>query len=151
MSAKDREFDTTIDLAAFERADVFFPETVLGDDDRQTVPNVMMMPWRCVCALRIIAANGQRIFGTGFLAKRDTVITAAHNVFDHQRGGRAQGIVVIPALDGTTMPAGSHPAVGSPHLPPTWINNPTAGTDFAAIKVGSSIVDSSTVMPCAKL
>ena len=122
--------------------------SVLGHDDRQLVPDTSMSPWRTICALRITAANGAEVFGTGFLVSPHAVVTAAHNIFDHCRGGQCIGIVVIPALDGATEQFG-HQEMADSHLPSMWKGSPTPGTDYAVLTLDAAV--QAGALPCVQL
>lgn len=83
-------------------------EVVIGPDDRVRVTNTRLYPWRAICSLRILAANGARYIGTGWLVSPRTVITAGHCVFLHDAGGWARSIDVIPGMNDADRPFGSH-------------------------------------------
>jgi glutamyl endopeptidase len=123
-------------------------EKVINNDDRQAVPNGSMMPWRAICALRITAANGASLLGTGFMVTDRAVVTAAHNVFDRDRGGRALDITVIPALDGLSKPFGEQNMV-SADMPPDWITSAREGSDYAVMTLAGPLT--AGTLSCAVL
>jgi len=73
--------------------------SVFGTDDRVRVPDTTRIPWRQVCCLQIKFPMGVRI-GTGTLIGPRAVGTAAHCVYDHWLGGKAEEIVVTPGRNG---------------------------------------------------
>lgn len=117
-------------LPAFNKIDQL--EVVIGDDDRQRVPEVQTSPWRRICALRITAATGKVYVGTAWFIGPRTLITAGHCVYIHEQGGWARSIEVIPALDGMERPYGQ--AVTSKlEAPQGWIVNRNSDFDYGAI------------------
>jgi glutamyl endopeptidase len=79
-----------------------------GADQRVRVVDTRRYPYRCVCALRINAADGTRWLATGCLIGERTVITAGHCVFHPDSGGWASAITVIPGANGQAdLPFGS--------------------------------------------
>ncbi|HEV7372563.1 trypsin-like serine peptidase [Arenibaculum sp.] len=107
-------------------------EVVLGFDDRVRVTPTLDYPWRCICMLRVIAADGTQWFGTGWLAGPRLVVTAGHVVHIAERGGWVREIEVIPAGDGGERPYGStvsrrFRSVGG------WVRDQTPGLDYGAI------------------
>ena len=115
-----------------ELLDRMMQEVVLGVDNRVRVQNTTIFPWRAICGLRITAANGQRFIGTGWLVSPRTVITAGHCVFLHDAGGWARSVEVIPGLNGTSRPFGSH--VGTTLRSVTgWTQGKNRNFDYGAI------------------
>ena len=83
-------------------------EVVIGPDDRLRVTDGLTQnyPWRCICALRIVAGDNTPWIGTGWLVGPRTVITAGHCVYMHPRGGWVRSIKVVPGRDGAEQPSG---------------------------------------------
>ncbi|WGW05996.1 trypsin-like serine peptidase [Tropicibacter oceani] len=82
-------------------------EIVLGQDDRTQVTPTLDYVWRCICKLRITAADGSPWVGTGWLAGPRLVITAGHVVHIANRGGWVSEVEVIPGADGAAAPFGA--------------------------------------------
>jgi V8-like Glu-specific endopeptidase len=115
-----------------ELLDQVITEVVIGPDNRVRVQNTAVYPWRAICALRIQAANGARFIGTGWLISPRTVITAGHCVFMHDAGGWVRSIEVIPGLNDSSRPFGSH--VGTMLKSVTgWTQSKNRDYDYAAI------------------
>lgn len=115
-----------------ELLDQVLTEVVIGADNRVRVQNTAVYPWRAICALRIQAANGESFIGTGWLVSPRTVITAGHCVFMHERGGWVRSIEVIPGLNDSSRPFGSH--VGTVLRSVTgWTQSKNREFDYGAI------------------
>lgn len=107
-------------------------EVVIGPDNRVRVGNTTVYPWRAICSLRITAANGSRFIGTGWLIGPRTVITAGHCVFMHDAGGWVRSIEVIPGLNDSSRPFGSH--LGTQFRSVAgWTQSKNREFDYAAI------------------
>lgn len=101
------EYGDPITRMALRRPDIAeaIMEVVIGEDDRvQITTQSVEYPWRCICSLRITAANGTSWIGTGWLCGPRTVVTAGHCVFIHSHGGWARQIEVIPGRNGAERP-----------------------------------------------
>jgi V8-like Glu-specific endopeptidase len=108
-------------------------ENVIGPDDRVMVPDPATIPWRCICHLEVIFDNGVKSYGTGWLAGPETVITAAHCVWDPRSGERAAEIRITPGRNGSVGPYGSFVS----HAYEVNKGWPAAGADLAAIHIPS--------------
>jgi V8-like Glu-specific endopeptidase len=107
-------------------------ENVIGPDDRVMIPDPATIPWRCICHLEVIFGNGVKGYGTGWLAGPETVITAAHCVWDPRTGDKAAEIRITPGRNGSMGPYGQFVSCEY-EVMPGW---PDAA-DLAAIHVGS--------------
>jgi glutamyl endopeptidase len=107
-------------------------EVIIPPDERIRVTNTTVYPWRAICALGIIAANGRRFIGTGWMISPRTVVTAGHCVFLHEEGGWARSITVIPGCNDALEPFGSH--VGTDLRSVTgWTSSKKREYDYGAI------------------
>jgi V8-like Glu-specific endopeptidase len=125
-------------------------EKVHGDDDRVVVDQLGLRPWRSICALRITAANGEQVDGTGFLIGPSAVLTTAHNIFDHARGGQAQRIRVIPALSPASAPFGDLSAVTF-RTASGWQATPAPERDYGAILLSTPVGNQAGTIRCRQL
>jgi glutamyl endopeptidase len=114
------------------------PETVIDDDDRTVVPDPTGLPWRHICALRILSQSGQEYVGTGWFIGPKTLVTAGHCVFLHDDGGWPVSIKVIPALNGNVEPYGD---ITSTRFRATsgWIQSQDTNLDYGAIQLEKEI------------
>jgi glutamyl endopeptidase len=117
-------------MSAFRTLDTV--EVVIGDDDRQRVPNVQQSPWRHICALRIQARNGRRFVGTGWFIGPRTIMTAGHCVYMHDEGGWPEFIEVIPALNGSERPYG-YVTSNRFQAVSGWVEDRNSDFDYGAI------------------
>lgn len=119
--------------------------TALGTAEaanRSRVTDVSQPPWRKICDLLIVAADGTQHSGTGWFISPRTLVTAGHCVFvvnpGHPAHGLVRGVRVMPARNGETDPAQS--LVGWAEVPrdglrvhPRWANNRDLGFDYGAV------------------
>lgn len=110
--------------------------------NRRRVPDVSQPPWRKICDLLIVAADGTRHSGTGWFISPRTLVTAGHCVFvfnpGHPAHGLVRGILVMPARNGETSAAESlfgWAEAPRPNLRvhPRWANNQALSFDYGAI------------------
>jgi V8-like Glu-specific endopeptidase len=124
-------------MKAFKKTPLF-DRVVIGDDDRRVVPSTTMLPWRAICALRIISADGAVLVGTGWFIDERTVVTAGHCVFDAESGGWAKSIEVLPARNGEMLPFGK--TVGTRfRAVDAWIEDREASCDYGAILLDTDL------------
>jgi len=121
-----------------ERAEIGI-ESLIGEDDRETVEDSHTLPWRMVCALAITGQSGGQIPGTGWFAGPRTIITAGHCVFDEATLlGFALRIVATPGLNGGTRPFGEVTATRFRTLQ-QWKSNADPDFDIGAISLDTSL------------
>lgn len=123
--------------------------SVIGADDRKEVdeflgqpdgspgaPAVLPSPFRHLAALRIRWPTGGFARGTGWFIGPRTVVTAAHNLYDATRGGRAQQIEVIRAVEEDFRPYG---VVVSQRFfyPQSWPAHADDNDDYGAVALGT--------------
>jgi V8-like Glu-specific endopeptidase len=107
-------------------------DLTLDGDDRARVAATEGYPWRCICLLKITAADGSRWLGTGWLAGPRTLITAGHCVYLHRHGGWAYQIEVAPGQNGDLLPYGSTVATGFRSVR-GWIHSRRPDHNYGAI------------------
>lgn len=75
-------------------------ESVIGDDGRRNIIDPSVNPFDRICYLDILGPNGEGIFGTGWLASPDTVITAGHCTYIFSRGRRPDFVRRVRVISG---------------------------------------------------
>jgi V8-like Glu-specific endopeptidase len=111
---------------------------VIGPDDREIVTDTSQYPYSCICKLYITPKVGnKRYIGTGVYIGPNCVLTAAHCVYLHNKGGWASQIEVVPGLNiEPNRPFGSTQS-NDFYCPNLYLEKPTDEKrqpyDFAAI------------------
>lgn len=73
---------------------------VFGKDDRVQVKNTKVYPYNVIGYLEMKNSQGEYGMCTGTLIGPRTVLTAAHCVYDHTKGGFVDEITFVPGLAG---------------------------------------------------
>jgi len=107
-------------------------EVVIGTDERVRIEATDQYPWRCICSLRIKAADGRHFIGTGWLVSPRVLVTAGHCVYMHGAGGWAEEIEVIPGRNGGDEPHGSAICTQMSTVN-GWVNDQDTNSDYAVI------------------
>ena len=107
-------------------------EIVIGVDDRVPAPDPIAYPWRCVCALDIVAGDGTSWVGTGCLVGPRLVMTAGHVVYMHDHGGWAREVRVAPGRSIDAIPFGEAVATRF-HSVSGWTAQADPQFDYGAI------------------
>jgi len=107
-------------------------EVVIDDDDRTVVPDPLELPWRHICALRIVSQSGKEYVGTGWFIGPKTLMTAGHCVYLHDDGGWPRSIKVVPALNGSVEPYGEGVATRF-QATEGWTKKQDTNYDYGAI------------------
>lgn len=134
------------------RFDAGAPKSVIGTDDRRRVTNTTEFPWRAICHLSMVAANGNGYRGTGFLVGPRTVLTNGHMVFGASDGGFAREITVTPgqrqdyAGGPVTRPYGSQTSRDL-RTNTQYASTESSEYDYAAVILSEPFAGISTYMP----
>ena len=80
---------------------------VIGIDDRRPILETTRFPYQSICKLYIESLDGKMYGGTGAYIGPNSVLTAAHNVYNSDIGGWVKEITVIPGLSRRVEPFGS--------------------------------------------
>lgn len=107
-----------------------------GDpDDRNLVENTKDFPWKSICLLKLFSAENKLIgTGTGWFVGPNTIITAAHNLYDPDENEITEKITLIPGCAGEQEPFQSI-SIDHTHfrIPSGFIEKETIEMDYAAI------------------
>ena len=114
------------------------PRSIFGSDGREQVTNYSAFPYTAICYVVTTWPNGGTTSGTGWLFNEDSMMTAAHCVYNEQYGGVATGMKVYPAKNGTNLPYGE--VEGKSYvLDGRYAEYPSTSYDYALIKLKSSV------------
>ncbi len=111
---------------------------VIGIDNRVRITNTTDSPYRNVCRLIITYPNGSTTIGSGVLVYFDVLLTAAHCVYQHDRGGWATSIEIAPGGNGKdNEPLGTaYPT--KVRCSKEWVDNKNYDGDWAIIDLDRS-------------
>lgn len=115
------------------------PFSIIGPDDRVQITNTTINPYRM-----IVHIEHRQGWCTGFMVSRDTVLTAAHCLYDYHKGAGWIGTpyTVRPARNGGTAPFGLCTGWASDTWVPTaWIATGQQRHDYGAVKMTCNIGD----------
>lgn len=118
------------------------PHAIIGEDNRERITSTTSYPWSAVVSLIMKFPGSSDLYiGTGFFIGPRTVITSGHCVYDHDLGGWAEWVEVIPGRDGGSAPFGTHYAV---NLKTTvgWYYYASPSWDIGAVILGSDVGNS---------
>ena len=115
-------------------------ETVIGQDERTRIVETDLLPWRMICALRLIGTTGSAI-GTGWLAGPRTIVTAGHCVHHLPFfGGWVQRIEVSAGRDDDRFPFGTVTATRFSALD-KWVESADPDFDIGCIHLDEPLGD----------
>jgi len=133
-------------------------KAVIGHDDRIRINNPAAYPYSTICALRMFTRSGKELAGTGFMVGPRLLLTAGHNVYDHEHGyGMMQRIDVYPCLNGSLINPPIPPVRLTQtnfHTIPEWVNNGgnNPDYDYAAMFLPHNVLGTQLGwLACAKL
>lgn len=112
-------------------------------DDRVQINDTREYPWRAICLL-VMSKGGRLAQGTGWFAGPNSVVTAAHNLFDNEvlGAGWVDSVQVSPAINGENNPWKSE-TVQRPGMAVSSAWRARAGNksdfDFAVIKLSQAL------------
>ncbi|RSK41117.1 trypsin-like serine peptidase [Hymenobacter perfusus] len=109
-------------------------EVVIGVDDRARVNNTTVIPWKRICHLKIMAADGKSYLGTGFFIGPRTILTAGHCVYIHGHGGWPRQIVVTPGRNAESEPFQKFTATAFRSVQ-GWVTNKSRNYDYGVIQL----------------
>lgn len=114
-------------------ANVAGQDIIIGNDDRTLISPTTSSPYRMI--VHVESSIGGC---TGFMVSHDTVLTAAHCLYNfHQGWGWGQNLIVRPGRDGGNAPYGS--CTGQSWVPVGWVNNGDLPNDLGGVKLTCDI------------
>ncbi|MCS4486121.1 trypsin-like serine peptidase [Staphylococcus americanisciuri] len=111
-------------------------EKVIGQDSRIAVKNYLADPYKKIVLLKM-HFNNFSAKGTGAMINKNTVLTAAHNVYDFATKSFAEQITVIAGAQGK-LPLGTATVIQK-FVPKEWINSASKEYDFAVLKLNNDL------------
>lgn len=121
-------------------------ERVIGTDQRIKVSNFKSTPYKQVVLLNMTFPNGKTYTGSGTMVGRDSVLTAAHNIYSKSAGGWASKIVVYAGVEGQKFHIGKAQSKKI-HTLNQWINKRDFQYDLAIIKLNNNLGDKTGILP----
>lgn len=112
---------------------------IIGKDDRKHITDTLGSPQRNVCFIEVHFSDGFEARGTGTLVNFDVVLTAGHVIYQHNHGGYATSIEVVPAMvNYISRPLPASKCNGKTAMPSGWINSHNYNYDWAVFKLTKS-------------
>ncbi|MCB1469803.1 MAG: serine protease [Rhizobiaceae bacterium] len=113
---------------------------VFGNDDRVQVTNTKVYPYNVIGYLEMKNQEGEIGMCTGTLIGPSTVLTAAHCVYDHTKGGFVDEILFVPGLAGPdNAPFGAY-AYDTVYINQGYIDNYQGQYDGSIIPYDMSVI-----------
>ena len=114
------------------------PRSIIGTDDRVRVTDTTRAPYSRIGMIESTFPNGRIYIGTGWLYGDGVVATAAHNLYDSTRGGKATTVRFYPGMNGSQRPFGTINAVKW-EVPSEWIGNGRPVDDYGVVVLEEAI------------
>lgn len=114
-------------------------EKVIGKDSRVIVQNYLADPYKKIVLLKM-HFNNFSARGTGAMINKNTVLTAAHNVYNFATKSFADQITVIAGAAQGKLPVGTATVIQK-FVPKEWINSASKEYDFAVLRLDSNLGD----------
>lgn len=94
-----QERQETLDYTQGGATEGYQPSVVIGEDERVRVSlsDIQTCPWNTVGFIAATFPDNTTWRGTGFLVEAHTILTAAHVVYNEDRGGYAESVLFVPA------------------------------------------------------
>jgi glutamyl endopeptidase len=113
-------------------------ESVIDTDERHQVTDTSAFPFRAIVSLIIKYGDNDAFICTGFFIDADTVATAGHCVYSHDKGSWATSIVAYPGRNGGDAPYGSTYGTNV-WATSGWYNDADHTYDYGAIKLNAAL------------
>lgn len=113
-------------------------KSVIGSDVRVRVNNNTEAPYRWVAYLEATWKDGSVTSGTAFMVGINSAVTAAHNVYNADKGGYAKKVLFWPGCNGNEKPySGSH--VKKIYVPNVYRSESQTAYDCAVLKTQNAL------------
>jgi len=115
-------------------------QAAIEEDELAPVPDTTSIPWRSICQLLITRQNNTKEYGTAWFAGPALLVTAGHCIIDHQNGGWASSITVVPASNGTYPPPFNMWQASGIEAHPAWVNDRDSHFDYGFISLADPTI-----------
>jgi len=106
---------------------------VINDDERRKIINSSVYPFSTIVKLVMRFSGKKKFYGTGTIISNYHLLTAAHNIYNHDLGGWATEIGIYPARAGRILPFG-YTKMTQTYIQESYIKNHSEDYDFGLIK-----------------
>ncbi|TCD46038.1 hypothetical protein D3X11_00725 [Streptococcus sp. X16XC17] len=113
-------------------------EKIIAEDNQFQVVDTTVQPYQKVVQL-IMNFSTESFTGTGVLIGPDTILTAAHNVYDYEKKEWAMSVQAFPDKSGTTTPYGAYDASNYYMFRSYQLTNGSSEYDMAVIKLNRPV------------
>lgn len=123
---------------------------IIGDDDRQRVPNTRELPYPWICYLEFSSPRGIGMIGTGWLIGPKTVVTAGHCIYSREEYDNQGNQVGVGPMKRYRVRAGVNAELGDAlaeagvtdmATTKQWIDQGMTAYDFGVLYLDKSIGD----------
>ena len=114
------------------------PDSIIGTDDRTQITSTSSWPYSAICHLQMKFPNGNTYVGSATMYDKNVAVTAGHCLYSEEDGGWATSVLVVPGMNGNSMPFGSAYAT-TISVPQGWTQNGSSDYDWGVIKLNTNI------------
>lgn len=108
-------------------------EGIIDVDERKIVKNYKLSPYKPIILLNM-DFKGKTYVGTGSIVAPDTILTAAHNIYNSSLGGWATKVTAYAGANEQKATIGKAIA-DKKYVLPEWINSKSSKHDLAIVKL----------------
>lgn len=103
-----KKLSKNIKATTTEETPLYRPDAIIGTDNREQITNTTVFPYKRITYLKIVLdSSGLWTWCTGAIIDDDTVLTAAHCLYDNKAKRYYNSVTVYPGKNGSTNYYGS--------------------------------------------